>query len=36
MPLMKMGVRQFITEDDLPELVSEEETANVGQSYSTL
>ena len=30
-PLMKMGARQFITEDDLPELVSEEETAVVGQ-----
>jgi ATP-binding cassette, subfamily C (CFTR/MRP), member 1 len=28
---MKMGARQFITEDDLPELVPEEETAKVGQ-----
>jgi ATP-binding cassette subfamily C (CFTR/MRP) protein 1 len=30
-PLMKKGVKQFITEDDLPELLSEEETAKVGQ-----
>jgi apolipoprotein N-acyltransferase len=30
-PLLKQGARQFITEDDLPELVSDEETSKVGQ-----
>lgn len=30
-PLMKKGAKQFITEDDLPELVSEDETAKLGQ-----
>ena len=29
-PLMKKGARQFITEDDLPELVPADEAANVG------
>ena len=30
-PLMKKGARQFITEDDLPELVPADEAINVGQ-----
>jgi ATP-binding cassette subfamily C (CFTR/MRP) protein 1 len=30
-PLMKKGASQFITEDDLPELLSDEEAAKVGQ-----
>lgn len=30
-PLMKKGAGQFITEDDLPELVPADEAANVGQ-----
>jgi ATP-binding cassette subfamily C (CFTR/MRP) protein 1 len=30
-PLMKQGARQFIIEDDLPGLVSDEETSKVGQ-----
>src|SRR5258708_16423549 len=29
-PLMKKGARQFITEDDLPELVPADEAANIG------
>ena len=31
-PLMKRGARQFITEDDLPELVPEDEASKLGQS----
>lgn len=30
-PLMKKGARQFITEDDLPELLPADEAANLGQ-----
>ena len=30
-PLMKKGARQFITEDDLPELVPADEAVNVGR-----
>jgi hypothetical protein len=30
-PLMKKGTRQFITEDDLPELLPADEAANLGQ-----
>ncbi|KAH9000229.1 P-loop containing nucleoside triphosphate hydrolase protein [Lactarius akahatsu] len=31
-PLIKKGARQFITEDDLPELVPEDEASKLGQS----
>ncbi|KAF8271622.1 metal resistance protein YCF1 [Lactarius quietus] len=31
-PLMKRGAKQFITEDDLPELVAEDEASKLGQS----
>ena len=31
-PLMKRGARQFITEDDLPELLPEDEASKLGQS----
>ena len=31
-PLMRKGTKQFITEDDLPELVPEDETAKLGQT----
>lgn len=31
-PLMKRGAKQFITEDDLPELVPEDEASKLGQS----
>ena len=31
-PLMKRGATQFITEDDLPELVPEDEASKLGQS----
>jgi len=30
-PLMRKGARQFVTEDDLPELVPADEAVNVGQ-----
>jgi ATP-binding cassette subfamily C (CFTR/MRP) protein 1 len=31
-PLMERGAKQFITEDDLPELVPEDEASKLGQS----
>jgi len=31
-PLMRKGVKQFIAEDDLPELVPEDETSKLGQT----
>jgi len=31
-PLIKRGARQFITEDDLPELVPEDEASKLGES----
>ena len=31
-PLIKKGARQFITEDDLPELVPEDEASKLGQT----
>ncbi|KAI9464554.1 P-loop containing nucleoside triphosphate hydrolase protein [Lactarius psammicola] len=31
-PLIKKGARQFVTEDDLPELVPEDEASKLGQS----